>query len=88
MTGGVVTDFSDDQLYFSYSVGGVDYTASQDISAVRDRLPGDPAELIGPATVRYLPANPADSILVSEEWTGLRIGPAASKEVQEERYLN
>jgi hypothetical protein len=86
MTGGVVIDLSDDQLYFSYSVGGVEYTAAQDISAIRDRLPANTAELIGPATVKYMPANPADSIVVSEEWNGLRVRPLRG--AREERNLS
>jgi hypothetical protein len=88
MTGATVIDLRDDQLYFSYTVRGVEYTAAQDISAVRDRLPADPATLIGPATVKYRPANPADSIVVSEEWSGLRAIPASTGARDEEGSLH
>ena len=87
MTTATVLDFRDDQLYFSYAVGGVEYNAAQDISAVRDRLPADPAALVGVAAtgVKYRPANPADSIVVSEEWSGLRGLPAPPGHEDEER---
>lgn len=87
MAGAVVIDFSDDQLYYSYSVGGVEYTAAQDISSVRDRLPADPADLSGTATVKYLPGNPADSIVISEDWTGVRARPASPVGGQDEGSL-
>jgi hypothetical protein len=85
MTTATVLDVRDDQLYFSYAVGGVEYNAAQDISAVRDRMPADPAALVGLATVKYRPANPADSIVVSEEWSGLRGLPAPPGHEDEER---
>jgi hypothetical protein len=68
-----VTDFRDNALYFTYTVAGVTYTTSQDISSLLSILPSDPAVLIGPAGVKYRQRNPVDSIVVCEEWTGLRI---------------
>jgi hypothetical protein len=50
----------------------VEYTASQDISKLRDRLPEDPQTWIGPVTIKYLPRNPANSIVVCEDWSGFR----------------
>lgn len=73
----VVTEAEENLLYYSYSIRGVQYTASQDISALRDRLPEDLGRLIGPATMKYTPTNPANSILLCEEWSGLRIPPQA-----------
>jgi hypothetical protein len=29
---------------------------------------------LGPVSVKYDPRNPANSIVVSEEWSGLRLG--------------
>lgn len=72
MSDGVVTDVVDETVYFSYSAMGVEYTASQDVSALRDRLPRDLSAIIGPVTLKYLPANPANSIVACEEWSGLR----------------
>lgn len=72
MGGGTITGASDEILYYSYSVRGVKYAASQDISAMRDRVPDDPESLIGPATVKFVPGNPFNSIVLCEEWAGFR----------------
>jgi hypothetical protein len=68
----MVTDASLDTVYYFYSLRGVEYHTSQDVSTLRDKLPGDPSTLIGPATLKYLPANPSNSILLCEEWSGFR----------------
>jgi hypothetical protein len=68
----MITEASDTALYYTYSVGGVQYVASQDIAVLRDRLPAEPERLIGNATLKYAPKNPANSILLCEEWSGLR----------------
>jgi hypothetical protein len=59
-------------LIYTYDVGGVSYECSQDIGALQSRvvLPSNQVGL--PASVRYDPRNPADSIVVAEEWSGLR----------------
>lgn len=63
-------------LTYQYDVRGVKYTASQDVSGMADRLPPEPALLIGrPALIKYLSRNPANSIVVCEEWSGLRFQP-------------
>jgi hypothetical protein len=36
-------------------------------------LPRDPGRLIGPASVKYEPANPANSIVLCEGWSGLKL---------------
>ena len=70
-----ITDLQDDTLFYSYSVAGVSYTASQDVAALRDRMPANVERLIGrAASLKYAPQNPANSILVCEEWSGLRAG--------------
>jgi len=75
-----ITDIQEATLYYSYSVRGVNYTASQDISQLLGLIPEDPNRLIGqPASLKYSPQNPANSILISEEWSGLHCGrPARS----------
>jgi hypothetical protein len=72
----LVTEVGDDLLYYSYTIRGVQYTASQDVAMLRDRLPADPSRLVGPCSMKYVPKNPANSILLCEEWSGLR-PPAA-----------
>ena len=51
------------------------YTTSQDASEFKDQLPSETATLIGPTAMKYSSKNPANSILICEEWSGLR--PAA-----------
>ena len=66
-----LVEFRDDLLFYSYDVRGVEYTASQDISLLKSRMPGD-LSTIGPVSVEYDPRNPANSIVLAEEWSGLR----------------
>jgi hypothetical protein len=73
-----ITDVHDDTVFYEYSVRGVAYTASQDVSKLRDYLPANPDRLIGSAaSLKYSPQNPANSILLCEEWSGLRVSPQA-----------
>ena len=69
----LITEIADGAIYYSYSIRGVQYTASQDVSTLRDRLPPDPERLIGVATLKYVSNNPANSILLCEDWSGLRL---------------
>jgi len=67
-----LTAVDENLLHYTYKVRGVQYEASQDISALRDRLPADPDRMIGMVGMKYLSKNPANSILICEEWSGLR----------------
>ncbi|MBZ5606312.1 MAG: hypothetical protein LAO79_28820 [Acidobacteriia bacterium] len=69
----LITEVSESIIYYSYTLRGVQYTASQDVSTLRDRLPADPERLIGVASIKYAPNNPYNSILLCEEWSGLRM---------------
>lgn len=72
-----ILEITGDTIFYEYSVRGITYTASQDISKIRELIPADPERLIGrPASLKYSSQNPANSILVCEEWSGLRAGPA------------
>ncbi len=57
---------------YSYAVRGVEYTAAQDFSAIGMHVPEDTWSMVGPASVKYDPRNPANSIVVSEKWSGIR----------------
>src|SRR5579864_8361594 len=74
----MINEVTADALYYSYSVGGVQYEASQDITALRHLLPAEPERLIGSSGMKYASNNPANSILICEEWSGLRVPPARS----------
>jgi hypothetical protein len=68
----LITEATDTLVYYTYSVHGVEYSASQEIASLRELLPGDPGKLVGMAHLKYAPKNPANSILICEEWTGFR----------------
>ena len=68
----LITEATEAMLYYSYSVRGVQYEASQDLNGLRHLLPAEPERLIGPASLKYSSKNPANSILICEEWSGLR----------------
>jgi hypothetical protein len=61
-------------LVYDYRIGGVDYECSQDITGMGEVL--DVAEIRAgfPCSVRYQPGNPQNSIVVAEQWSGLRSG--------------
>jgi hypothetical protein len=72
-----ILEVTDGAIFYEYSVRGITYNASQDISKLRELIPGDLERLIGrPASLKYSSQNPANSILLCEEWSGLRAGPA------------
>jgi hypothetical protein len=68
-----VVDIQGNHVAYSYEVAGVTYQVVQDIAPLRELLPRDPSLLLGPATIKYYPGNPANSILMSEEWSGVRV---------------
>jgi|SRR6185503_15352843 len=68
----LITEASETMLYYTYSVRGVQYEASQDVSGLRELLPPEPERLIGPAGLKYSSRNPGNSMLICEEWSGLR----------------
>jgi len=68
-----LVEIRDQLIFYSYDVRGVGYTASQDVSALRAYLPPDFSVGIGPIYVKYDPRNPANSVVLSEEWSGLRV---------------
>jgi hypothetical protein len=76
----MISEATDHTLYYFYTVRGVHYTASQDVSTLREYLPADPHRLIGVAGLKYSSKNPANSILVCEEWSGLRAPAPVSAE--------
>ena len=59
-------------LIYSYDVAGVTYEASQDVTHLRQFIDLYSCRLGLPASIRYDPHNPGDSIVISETWSGLR----------------
>jgi hypothetical protein len=79
----MVIDVRECVLFYSYEVRGVAYTTSQDASDFRDLLPADTSVLIGPTGLKYSSKNPANSIVICEEWSGLRPGAIQTPEATE-----
>ena len=70
ITDAVLVEIQEDALYYSYLVRGVEYTASQDITVLRPHIPSGLG--IGPVSVKYDSKNPANSLVLAEDWSGLR----------------
>ena len=62
-------------LVYNYDVAGVTYEASQDVTHLRQFIDLYSCRLGFPASVKYDPHNPGDSIVISETWSGLRKSP-------------
>lgn len=63
-------------LIYRYDVSGVSYEASQDITYLRQFVDIHTCQIGLPSSVKYNPQNPGDSIVISEEWSGLRLNSA------------
>jgi hypothetical protein len=61
-------------LLFHYRNGGVDYECSQDITDMPGVVDVSQIRAGFPCSVRCQPGNPQNSIVVAEQWSGLRIG--------------
>jgi hypothetical protein len=72
-----------DSLVYQYQVNGVVYSASQDVQTLASYLPEEPDRLIGPVNIKYLVRNPANSIIVCEQWSGIR----AAQMYQQQKQL-
>ena len=65
------------------------FQAAPAVAATRPRsgpttkqLPAEPDRLIGVVSLKYSPKNPANSILICEEWSGLRTAQGESRGVK------
>jgi len=58
-------------VFYSYSISGVTYETAQDITGLEERACLDRVVAGQPASVKYDPANPGNSILVADDWSGL-----------------
>ncbi len=70
---GEILDVDGAVILYTYSVAGVEYTVGQDASAIEALLPEDRMRMLGPASVRFDPKNPPNSIVLCEAWSGLRL---------------
>jgi hypothetical protein len=58
-------------ILYNYRIAGVTYECAQDVTMLAEYVHGIRTDL--PVQVRYLPQNPANSIVVAESWSGLRL---------------
>jgi hypothetical protein len=70
-----LVEIRDDLIFYSYDVRGVEYTASQDVSLLKSYMPSNLSD-IGPVYVKYDARNPANSIVLAEQWSGIRASKA------------
>ncbi len=59
-------------LIYTYDVAGVTYECSQDVTHLRPLVDIQSCKIGVPASIKYDPHNPANSIVVTEVWSGLR----------------
>jgi hypothetical protein len=59
-------------LIYTYDVGGVSYECSQDVSTLRQAIDVNKFRIGLPASIKYDPQNPGNSIVVAEGWLGMR----------------
>ena len=75
-TSGVVMDIDEDDetrlIHYTYKIGAVEYNACQDVTVLTELVGEDPSLIVGPAQVKFEKSNPYNSIVISEDWSGLR----------------
>ncbi len=59
-------------ILYQYEISGVVYECSQDVTLLKHLVDIYHCRLGFPASVRYDPHNPGNSIIVAESWSGLR----------------
>ena len=57
---------------YSYLISGVTYQTAQDITGLESQVRLERLVAGQPASIKYDAANPSDSILVADDWSGLR----------------
>jgi hypothetical protein len=57
---------------YSYAISGVTYSTAQDITGLESQVRLERVVPGQPASIKYDPSNPVDSILVADDWSGLR----------------
>jgi hypothetical protein len=57
---------------YSYAISGVTYHTAQDITGLEGQIRFDRLVAGQPASVKYDTSNPSDSIIVADDWSGLR----------------
>lgn len=72
---GEILDMEGSLILYSYVVAGVHYSNSQDVSSLEALLPAERMQIPGHVGIKFNPRIPANSIVICEEWSGLRTAP-------------
>lgn len=68
---GMIIDVRGNAIVYTYTIHGVGYMASQDISDFQEALSGSVELVGGPVMLKYARKDPANSVVLCEEWSGL-----------------
>jgi hypothetical protein len=68
---GAVTNGTQKLLYYTYSISGVTYETAQDITGLEEQAHLGRVVAGQPASVKFDPSNPSNSILLADDWSGL-----------------
>jgi hypothetical protein len=66
------TDHSINLIIYKYEIAGVIYECAQDVTGLKSFVDIHDIRLDYPCSVRYDPHQPGNSIVVAENWSGLR----------------
>jgi hypothetical protein len=68
----IQTDGKRKLVCYSYSISGVTYETAQDITTIENHSGFDRIITGLSASIKYDPSNPSNSILIADDWSGLR----------------
>ena len=73
MAEGLVLDHDEMCIHYQYNVNGVVYSTAQDVSLLRQYMPAEGQHpIVGNCRLKYVSANPGNSIIVCEYWSGFQ----------------
>ncbi|MBZ5703297.1 MAG: hypothetical protein LAN84_15800 [Acidobacteriia bacterium] len=59
-------------ILYSYAISGVTYQTAQDVTGLDSQVNFEHLVPGQPASIKYDPANPTNSVIVTDDWSGLR----------------
>jgi hypothetical protein len=68
---GAIANGTQKLLYYTYSISGVTYETAQDITGLEEQAHLGRVVAGQPASVKFDPSNPSNSILLADDWSGL-----------------
>jgi hypothetical protein len=69
--GSAAAPASRQMVCYTYSISGVTYETAQDVTGFEERVHLTRIVAGQPASVKYDPSNPSNSILVADDWSGM-----------------